>query len=221
MGEKAWSIRGLRWADIIYIFNGALYTIELSLIAIMIGLLVAIVIGILRTVDIKFLNLLSRIYVEIFRGTPILIQIFIFYYGLRIFNVKLPALLSASMAFIFNIGAQVGETLKGIIDNIPKSQWEASSSLGLTYLQQLRYVILPQVIRSATPPTVGICVGIIKDTSLASIVGFIELTRAGSQVMALTKNPYSTFPIVAVIYFIICYPLTRFSRKLEERLKYK
>ena len=117
------------------------------------------------------------------------------------------------------VGANIGETLTGIISNIPKNQWESSASLGLNYFQQLGYIILPQVVRTATPPTIGIMVMLIKGTSLASIVGFLEVTKAGGHVMSSTMNPYTTYPIVALIYFIICFPLTTLSRKLEKKLK--
>jgi polar amino acid transport system permease protein len=219
MEDKIWHIRNLQVQDIIQLLRGAQYTLLLSCIAISLGLILAIIVAIMRTVKVPFLNHTSRIYVEIFRGTPVLIQIFMFYYGLRIFNIRFPALFSASLAFVFNVGANVGETLKGIIDGIPKSQWDASESLGFNYFQQLIYVILPQVVKTAIPPTIGIFVGLIKDTSLASIVGFVELARAGARVMAMTNNPYTTFPIVAAIYFIICFPLTIFSRKLERKLE--
>lgn len=219
MGDKIWHIRNLQLQDITQLLRGAEYTLLLSFIAISLGIILALIIAIMRTVKIPFFNVLSRIYVEIFRGTPVLLQIFLFYYGLRIFNIKFPALFSASLAFIFNVGASVGETLKGIIDGIPKSQWEASESLGLKYFQQLIYVIFPQVIRTAIPPTIGIFVGIIKDTSLASIVGFVELARAGARIMAMTNNPYTTFPLVAIMYFIICFPLTVYGRRLEKKLK--
>ena len=213
-----YAIRGLTWNDLLLMIKGLRYTVEIALISISLGLVLAIIVGISRSSKIVILNTIFRIYVEIFRGIPVLLQIFLFYYGLRLFNIRFPALFSASIAFIFNIGANVGETLKGVIDSIPKSQWEASSSLGLSQIQQLRYVILPQVVKTAIPPTMGIFVGLIKDTSLASIVGFIELTRAASRVMAMTMNPYTTFPIVAVMYFLICFPLTHYSRKLEHRL---
>ncbi len=221
MEEAIWQARSMVLNDIWYILKAARYTLLLSGIALLGGLILAVIVGILRTTPkLKFLNVLSRIYVEIFRGTPVLIQIFIFYYGLSIlFGFRPPGIVSVSVAFILWTGANIGEILTGVIDNIPKGQWEGSASLGLNYLQQLRYVIFPQVIRTATPPSVGIMVGLIKETSLASMVGFLELTRAGSHIMATTMNPYTTFPIVAIMYFLICFPLTHYSRKLEHKLE--
>lgn len=205
--------------DLVMLLKGAAVTIEISAIAIIIGLMLGVVVGILRTSKIKVINSIARIYVEVFRGTPVLMQVFLFYYGLRLFHFEFPALFSASLAFIFNLGATAGETLKGCIEGVPKSQWEASSTLGFTYFKQLQYIIFPQVIRTAVPPVMGLIVGLIKDTSLASIVGFMELTRAASGVMSKTMNPNLTFAIVAAIYFIICFPLTFYSRKLELKFK--
>jgi len=218
METKYFEVRALQFGDIVFMLTTTLTTIELSLIAIIGGLLLGVIIGICRSSNVRGVNILARVYVEFFRGIPILLQIFMFYYGLKIFAIQMPALLSASMAFVFNVAANVGETLRGIILSIPKSQWEAGACLGLPYLAQLRYVILPQVVRAAIPPSIGIMVGLIKDTSLASIVGFVELTRSGALIMAVTMNPYTAFPFIAAIYFLVCFPLTQTSRWLEKAL---
>ena len=218
METKYFEVRALQFGDIVFMLTTTLTTIELSLIAIIGGLLLGVIIGICRSSNVRGVNILARVYVEFFRGIPILLQIFMFYYGLKIFAIQMPALLSASMAFVFNVAANVGETLRGIILSIPKSQWEAAACLGLPYLAQLRYVILPQVVRAAIPPSIGIMVGLIKDTSLASIVGFVELTRSGALIMAVTMNPYTAFPLIAAIYFLVCFPLTQTSRWLEKAL---
>ena len=218
METKYFEVRALQFGDIVFMLTTTLTTIELSLIAIIGGLLLGVIIGICRSSNVRGVNILARVYVELFRGIPILLQIFMFYYGLKIFAIQMPALLSASMAFVFNVAANVGETLRGITLSIPKSQWEAGACLGLPYLAQLRYVILPQVVRAAIPPSIGIMVGLIKDTSLASIVGFVELTRSGALIMAVTMNPYTAFPFIAAIYFLVCFPLTQTSRWLEKAL---
>jgi len=218
MGTKYFEVRPLQVGDIVFMLTTTLTTIELSVIAILGGLLLGVIVGICRSSTVRGVNILARVYVELFRGIPILLQIFMFYYGLKILGIRMPALLSASMAFVFNVAANVGETLRGIILSIPKSQWEAAACLGLPYLAQLRYVILPQVVRAAIPPSIGIMVGLIKDTSLASIIGFVELTRSGALIMAVTMNPYTAFPLIAGIYFLVCFPLTQTSRWLEKAL---
>jgi polar amino acid transport system permease protein len=218
MGTKYFEVRPLQVGDIVFMLTTTLTTIELSVIAILGGLLLGVIVGVCRSSTVRGVNILARVYVELFRGIPILLQIFMFYYGLKILGIRMPALLSASMAFVFNVAANVGETLRGIILSIPKSQWEAAACLGLPYLAQLRYVILPQVVRAALPPSIGIMVGLIKDTSLASIIGFVELTRSGALIMAVTMNPYTAFPLIAGIYFLVCFPLTQTSRWLEKAL---
>ncbi len=218
MNTQYYSARDLIPGDVLYMLQATLTTIELSLIAIVGGLLLGVVVGVCRASTRKSLALFSWLYVELFRGIPVLLQIFLFYYGLKILSVQMPALLSASLAFIFNVSANVGETLRGIIRSIPKSQWESSTSLGFSSFAQLRYVILPQVVRAAIPPSIGIMVGLIKDTSLASIVGFIELTRSAALIMGVTMNPFQVYPLVAVIYFVVCFSLTKTSRWLEKRL---
>jgi polar amino acid transport system permease protein len=218
MNNQFYTARDLNFGDILYMLKASLTTIELALIAIIGGMLLGIIIGIGRSSSNTLLKMSTKIYVEFFRGIPILLQIFIFYYGLKIFDIKLPALLSASIAFIFNVSANIGETLKGIILSIPKNQWESSTSLGFSKFAQLWYIILPQVIRAAIPPTIGIMVGLIKDTSLASIVGFIELTRSGGLIMSVTMDPFIIYPIIAIIYFVICFFLTQTSRWLEKKV---
>jgi polar amino acid transport system permease protein len=220
MNIQYWEPKNMNLGDVIYMLRSALMTIELSAVAIIGGLFLGVIVGVCRASNRKVFTITSRIYLEIFRGIPILLQIFLFYYGLRIFDVKLPALLSASLAFIFNVSANVGETLKGIILSIPRSQYESAASLGLPYLAQMWFVILPQVARAAIPPTIGITAGLVKDTSLASIIGFVELTQSGTRIMAQTMDPYAVYPVIALIYFFICFPLTLTSRRLERKLKF-
>jgi polar amino acid transport system permease protein len=218
MGTKYFEVRELQYGDIVFMLKATITTVELSVIALIGGLTLGVIVGVCRSSNLRLASIIARLYVELFRGIPILLQIFMFYYGLKIFAIEMPALLSVSIAFVFNVAANVGETLRGIILSIPKSQWEAAACLGLPYVAQLRYAILPQVVRAAIPPSIGIMVGLVKDTSLASIVGFVELTRSGALIMAVTMNPYTAFPLVAVIYFVVCCPLTQTSRWLERRL---
>jgi len=112
----------------------------------------------------------------------------------------------------------LGEIWRGALLSIPKTQWEASASMGLSYLEQLRYVIIPQAVRIATPPTVGFIVQLIKNTSLASVIGFVELTREGQMTAAATLAPLPVYLMVGALYFALCYPLTTYSRFLERRL---
>ena len=131
---------------------------------------------------------------------------------------RLRGRLLAAASFSIYAGAFLGEIWRGCLQAIPRTQWEAGASLGLGFIQQLRYIIVPQALRLAIPPTVGFLVQLIKNTSLAAVIGFIELTREGQLTTATTFRPFIVYLIVAAIYFALCFPLTQWSRRLERRL---
>jgi polar amino acid transport system permease protein len=148
--------------------------------------------------------------IQLIQGTPLLILLFLTYFGLGILGYKLVPLTLYAAAFL-------GEIWRGCIEAVPRTQWEASDCLGLDRFQQYAYVVLPQAVRMAIPPTVGFMAQIVKNTSLASVVGFVELARAGQIVNNSTFEPFIIFCIVAAIYFAMCYPLSLASRFLERR----
>jgi polar amino acid transport system permease protein len=156
-------------------------------------------------------------YVGIVQGIPLLGWLFIFYFGLSIAGYNLPPLAAATVGFSIYAGAFLGEIWRGALIAIPKTQWEAGVSIGLSYLEQLRHVIIPQAVRIAIPPTVGFMVQLIKNTSLGAVIGFVELTREGQLTTASTFQPFSVYLLVALMYFSLCYPLTRYSRILERK----
>lgn len=145
-------------------------------------------------------------------------QLFVAFFGLAIFGIEVSAWLAAAVALIAWTSAFLGEIWRGCIQAIPKTQWEASASLALGFTQQVRYVIFPQAFKIAIPPTVGFLVQVIKGTSLASVIGFIELTRAGTALNNVTFRPFLVFLIIGMIYFSLCYPLSVYSRKMERKL---
>jgi polar amino acid transport system permease protein len=163
------------------------------------------------------MRLLARTYVGVVQGIPLLAWLFIFYFGLSIVGYNLPPLVAATIGFSVYSGAFLGEIWRGALVAIPKTQWEAGVSIGLTYVEQLRHVIVPQAVRIAIPPTVGFLVQLIKNTSLAAVIGFVELTREGQLTTAATFQPFLVYLLVAAMYFSLCYPLTRYSRILEGR----
>jgi polar amino acid transport system permease protein len=163
--------------------------------------------------------LFARGYVTVVQGIPLLAWLFIFYFGFPIFGVTVPAWIAATTGFSVYAGGFLGEIWRGALISIPRTQWEASVSIGMSYIEQLRHVIIPQAIRVATPPTVGFIVQLIKNTSLAAVIGFVELTREGQLTAAATYQPLAVYSLVAVLYFSVCYPLTVSSRKLERRLR--
>jgi len=205
--------------DIItYLIFATRWTIALSLIAIIGGAIAGFAITILRVLPIRVLNYLAGAYIQFIQGTPLLMQLFIAFFGLALFGIEVSAWLAAAVALIAWTGAFLGEIWRGCIQAIPKTQWESSASLGLGFVHQLRYVILPQAFKIAIPPTVGFLVQVIKGTSLASVIGFIELTRAGTALNNVTFRPFFVFLIIGMIYFSLCYPLSVYSQRMERKL---
>jgi polar amino acid transport system permease protein len=164
------------------------------------------------------LVVLTRIYIELFQGTPLLMQLFIAFFGLALIGIDVSAWSAAAVALTLFSSAFLGDIWRGCVESIAKGQWEASRCLGLSYLQSMRYIILPQALRLAIPPTVGFSVQIVKGTALASIIGFVEVTKAGTMLNNATFEPFKVFALVALIYFLLCFPLSKASRLLEERL---
>jgi polar amino acid transport system permease protein len=200
-----------------YLIMAAQWTVLLSLIAFAGGALVGLPIALMRVSPSDALRIVAGGYIQLIQGTPLLILLFLTYFGLGILGYKLAPLVAAGLALTLYAAAFLGEIWRGCIEAVPRTQWEASDCLGLNRFQQYAYVILPQAFRMAIPPTVGFMVQIVKNTSLASVVGFVELARAGQIVNNSTFEPFIIFCIVAAIYFAMCYPLSLASRFLERR----
>ena len=196
----------------------ARWTILLSLIAFIGGGVVAGILILIRMTNNKFLSILIKIYVEIFQGTPLLMQLYLAFFGLSLIGIDINEWTAASLALTLFTSAFLCEIWTGCLNSVPKGQWEASKTMGLNYYQTMIHVIIPQTIRVATAPTVGFSVQVVKGTALASIIGFIELTKAGTMLNNATFEPFKVFTIVAILYFLICYPLTRYSKYLERKL---
>jgi len=200
-----------------YLIMAAQWTVLLSLVAFAGGALVGLPIALMRVSPNNALRIVAGVYIQLIQGTPLLILLFLTYFGLGILGYKLAPLVAAGLALTLYAAAFLGEIWRGCIEAVPRTQWEASDCLGLDRFQQYAYVILPQAFRMAIPPTVGFMVQIVKNTSLASVVGFVELARAGQIVNNSTFEPFIIFCIVAAIYFAMCYPLSLASRFLERR----
>jgi polar amino acid transport system permease protein len=200
-----------------YLIMAAQWTVLLSLVAFAGGALVGLPIALMRVSPNNALRIVAGGYIQLIQGTPLLILLFLTYFGLGILGYKLAPLVAAGLALTLYAAAFLGEIWRGCIEAVPRTQWEASDCLGLDRFQQYAYVILPQAFKMAIPPTVGFMVQIVKNTSLASVVGFVELARAGQIVNNSTFEPFIIFCIVAAIYFAMCYPLSLASRFLERR----
>jgi polar amino acid transport system permease protein len=194
------------------------WTIVLSIVSFVGGGLVGVILLFMRIGKSRSLRMFSKYYVEVFQGTPLLMQLFLAFFGLGLIGIDVPAWLAAGVALILWSAAFLAEIWRGCVESITKGQWEASASLGMGYLQQMRYVILPQALKIAVPPTVGFSVQVVKGTSLTSIIGFIELSKAGTMVTNATFMPFTVYGLVALIYFALCWPLSKSSQILERKL---
>jgi polar amino acid transport system permease protein len=203
---------------VVFLLQAAGWTLVLSLIAFVGGGLVGFLVALCRISPIRALRWLSTAYVQLVQGTPLLILMFLAYFGLSIVGLSLPALVAAGISMTIYVSAYIGEIWRGCIQAVPRTQWEAAECLALSRVQRMGLVVLPQALRIATPPTVGFMVQIVKNTSLASVVGFVELARAGQVVNNSLFQPFLVYMLVAGLYFLLCFPLSWWSRQLERRL---
>ena len=209
---------GLNLNHLLCLGQGALWTVGLSLIALIGGGLAGFVVAMARVSPVRAVRLLSIGYVQLIQGTPLLVILFLGYFGLSAIGLQLSPLAAAGASLTIYVAAYVGEIWRGCIEAVPRPQWEAAEGLGLSRWQRMTKVVLPQAVRIATPPTVGFMVQIIKNTSLASVVGFVELARAGQIINNSLFEPFLVYALIALIYFALCYPVSRLSRGLERRL---
>ncbi len=197
---------------------GAQWTVLLSLIAFVGGGAVGLALLVLRLGKMVWAEWLTRAYVQLFQGTPLLMQLFLAYFGLALFGIKTSAWVAAILALTLYTSAFLTEIWRGCVNAIPKGQWEAAEALALSFTERLRYVILPQAFKIAIPPTVGFLVQVIKGTALASVIGFVELTRTGTMITNATFKPFLVYSCVALLYFALCFPISLYAKKLENRL---
>jgi len=211
-------IREFSYIDVFYLVAAMRWTLALTAMAFIGGGLVGLSVALLRVASFAPLRWLGTVYVHAVQGTPLLAWLFVFFFGLSIVGVEVSPWIAAAASYSIYAGAFLGEIWRGALQAIPRTQWEAGASLGLSFPSQLRYIIVPQAIRLAIPPTVGFLVQLIKNTSLASVIGFVELTREGQLTTAVTFRPFAVYLTVAALYFLLCFPLTQCSRRLERRL---
>jgi polar amino acid transport system permease protein len=201
-----------------FLLQGALWTVALSACAFFGGALMGLFIALCRVSQFATVRGIAWAYIQIVQGIPLLVIMFAGYFGLPALGVQVSPLMAATLSMTIWVGAYFGEFWRGAIQAVPKAQWEAAECLALSSSQRMFKVIIPQAIRNATPGTVGFMVQIIKNTSLASAVSFVDLTRAGQLINNSTFQPFITFTVVAIIYFLLCYPLSVLSHRLEKRM---
>ena len=203
--------------DLLYILAAARWTLALSLIAFVGGSIGGLAVALARTSEIRGLRRLSAAFIQLFQGTPLLLQLFLIFFGAPVLGLDINPWLAAGIALVLNTSAFLGQIWRGCIEAIPRGQWEAAESLSLSYRHRMRDIILPQAARIAVAPTVGYLVQIIKGTSLAAIIGFTEVTRAGQIINNATFQPLVVFSAVAAIYFALCWPLSLLAAGIERR----
>jgi polar amino acid transport system permease protein len=210
-------MRTFGYPEFLFILEAARWTIALSLIAFVGGAVGGLAVALARTSESGAARAVATAFVQVFQGTPLLLQLFLIFFGAPVLGLDINPWVAAGVALVLNTSAFLGEIWRGSIQAIPRGQWEAAQALGLHYVARMRDVILPQAFKIALPPTVGYMVQVIKGTSLAAIIGFTEVTRAGQIINNATFQPLVVFSLVAAIYFALCWPLSLLASYMERR----
>jgi polar amino acid transport system permease protein len=206
-------------ADINYLWRGTLLTLKLCLTGIGLGLVIGAIFGILRANPRQTLTrTIAAMYIEFFRAVPLMLLFIVGYFGIISLGYDVSRFGAVVAAISLYTGAYIGQVVRAGIESVGRGQWEASISLGMSYVDTLRYVILPQAVKIMIPPAIGVIIGVVKGSSLASVVGYVELVLAGRHVIQRTYAPLLVMGTIAMIYFVICYPLSILSKNLERKL---
>jgi polar amino acid transport system permease protein len=206
------------WDILRNLLLAARWTVVLSLIAFIGGGLVGLALLVIRIAKVRGTERLVSGYVQLFQGTPLLMQLFLTYFGIALFGIQTSPWTSAALALTLYTSAFLTEIWRGCVASIPRGQWEAAQSLALNFGEQLRHVVLPQALKIAIAPTVGFMVQVIKGTALASVIGFVELTKAGSMISNATLKPFLVYSCVALMYFALCFPVSLYAKSLERKM---
>jgi len=203
------------------ILAGVQATLMLSAVAFIGGGIGGLWIALARTAPFRVLRIAAASFIDFFQGTPMLLQLFLVFYGLPVFGIKVNVWVAAAVGLTLHAGAYLGEIWRGGIQAVPRGQTEAASALGLSYYTRMRHVVLPQALRMSFAPTVGFLVQLIKGTSLAAIIGFVELSRSAQLASSITYKPLIAYGLAGACYFAICFPLSRVSSRLERKYAMK
>lgn len=204
-------------SEFLFILQAAQWTLALSAIAFVGGALLGLVVALSRTSENAVARNAARVFIQVFQGTPLLLQLFLIFFGAPVLGFDINPWVAAGVALVLNSAAFLAEIWRGCIEAVPRGQWEAAQALNLKYVARMRFVVLPQAFKIALPPTVGYMVQIIKGTSLAAIIGFTEITRAGQIINNATFQPLHVFTTVAALYFVICWPLSLLAARMERK----
>lgn len=206
------------WDILRNLLVGLQWTLLLSLVAFACGGVAGLLLLLARISPLQPLRVLARGYIELFQGTPLLMQLFMVFFGIALLGVDVSPWLAAAVALTLFTSAFLAEIWRGCVESISSGQWEAAESLAMSRLEVLRHVVLPQAMRIAIAPTVGFSVQVVKGTAVTSIIGFTELTKTGGMLANATFEPFMVYGLVALGYFLLCYPLSLAASRLERRL---
>ncbi len=200
-----------------HLLRGALSTLALAAAVLAVGTALGLAVGLLRVLPGRAGTVVGGA-VELVRAVPLLLLLFFIFFGLPALGVRIPTFPAAVLAMSLWMAANTSEVVRGGVQSISRGQFEAARSLGLGWASTMRFVILPQATRRMLPPFVGLCTILVKDTSLAAIIGVFELTRAAQETIERTLRSFEIYGAAAAIYFALCFPLTRLAARLETRL---
>jgi polar amino acid transport system permease protein len=204
--------------ELFFLLHGLKWTLLLTMISFVGGGVIGLAIALARLSHISVVRRLAGAYIAVFQGTPLLMQLFVIFYGLALMNFSVDAWIAVSLAYTAHASAFLGDIWRGAIQSLPRGQTEAANALALGYVSRMRDIVLPQALKISLPATIGFAVQLTKGTSLAAIVGFVELARAGQIVSNLIFQPLLVYGIVGVIYFFVCWPMSLWGSAMERKL---
>ncbi|MBD2783827.1 amino acid ABC transporter permease [Xenorhabdus sp. DI] len=199
------------------LYAGLTFTIPLTLITFALGITLGFVVALIRLYGPKPLVAVVRFYVWLIRGTPLLVQLFLIFYALPSVGITLEAFTSAVIGFTLNVGAYTSEVIRAALSSVPKGQWEASHSIGMSWWQSLRRIILPQAARVSIPPLSNTFISLVKDTSLASVITVPEMFLAAQRIAAVTYQPLILYTEAAILYLLLSSVLSALQVRLEKK----
>ena len=214
-------VRDFTFIEFWMVLSGIKATLMLSGIAFLGGGIGGLWVALARTAPFKSVRVIAGAFIDFFQGTPMLLQLFLVFYGLPVFGIRVNLWVAVTIGLTLHASAFLGEIWRGGIQAVANGQTEAANALGLGYVGRMRYIILPQAQRLAFAPTVGFLVQLIKGTSLAAIIGFVELSRSAQLASSITYKPLLAYGLAGACYFAICFPLSRYSAYLEKRFAVK
>ncbi|HJF30859.1 MAG TPA: amino acid ABC transporter permease [Sporosarcina psychrophila] len=217
--EKVQKLLDIALTSLRPLLEGALYyTLPLTFISFFFGIILAVLTALARISTSKPLQIIARIYVSAIRGTPLLVQLFILFFGLPTIGIIIDPFPAAVFGFSLNVGAYASEVIRAAIQSIPKGQWEAAHTIGMNYAQTLRRIILPQATRVSIPPLSNTFISLVKDTSLASLILVTEMFRRAQEIASANYEFLLLYTEAAIIYWLICFILSLIQDRVEHRL---